>query len=65
MKIVPTKKSFKYFKTKDGYNITYTSPVTGKSWTRTIKDENLINKTLLNKKPKSYHIEDLIRTIKF
>lgn len=47
------------------YKVTYTSPVTGKSWSRVITNMELIDSTKNSDEPKTRHLEDLKRTVKF
>jgi hypothetical protein len=47
------------------YKVTYTSPVTGKSWSRVITNMELIDSTKNSDEPKTRYLEDLKRTVKF
>ena len=47
------------------YQVIYTSPCTGKSWTRTIHDMTLIDDTKNASEPRMDRLMDLKRTIKF
>jgi len=47
------------------YQVTYTSPATGKSWARIISDMELIDRTKNADSPRIDHLMDLKRTVKF
>jgi hypothetical protein len=47
------------------YWVTYTSPVTNKSWRRLISDMTLIDDTKNEESPRMSRLEDLQRTVKF
>jgi hypothetical protein len=46
------------------YSVTYTSPVTGKTWTKTINDMTIIDKTKNEDDPKRKDLEELKRIVK-
>lgn len=46
------------------YRVTYTSPVTGKSWSKTINDMTIIDKTKNEDDPKRKDLEELKRMVK-
>lgn len=47
------------------YQVTYTSPCTGKSWSRIIHDMTLIDDTKNVSEPRMDRLMDLKRTVKF
>ena len=63
--IKPTLEDFKFRKKQEGYHVTYTSPVTLKSWSNVIKNKHLIKDTIESRKPMTHRLEDLKRTVKF
>ena len=66
MTIKPKRSDFQFLTAGHGhYKVTYTSPVTLKSWSRVISDMELIDLTKNAIEPKTRHLEDLKRTIKF
>lgn len=46
------------------YRVTYTSSVTGKSWSKTINDMTIIDKTKNEDDPKRKDLEELKRIVK-
>lgn len=46
------------------YNVTYTSPNTGKQWTKLITDMPLIDETKNEENPRKKDLEHLKRTVK-
>jgi hypothetical protein len=46
------------------YNVTYTSPTTGKSWTKKISDMQLIDATKNADEPKKCHLIELKKLCK-
>ena len=64
--IKPKLSDFTFLQSGHGhYKVTYTSPVTGKSWSRVISNMTLIDKTKNSDNPRVYELEDLKRTVKF
>jgi len=63
--IKPKITDFEFEQVSQGYRVTYTSPVTLKSWTRVITNRTLISKTIRSNNPRVYELQDLVRTIKF
>jgi len=64
--IKPKRSDFTFLSAGHGhYRVSYTSTVTGKTWTRVISDMELIDATKNAENPRVNRLEDLKRTVKF